>query len=375
MGRKKLAGLCLGMVLAVEVLTGCGTQDANMETDDKGVALTDVSTQDSLQDTDSIEPQKYTVSHIAMGTLCSSVIYSTGEDLGEDVMALLKEIEEEYISWRVEGSEINRLNESAGQGQIAISEKLAKMLTDTLDISQKSGGALDPTLGKIARLWDIDGENPRVPEEEEITALLSENAYKKIQYEDGKISLADDTLSIDLGAVGKGIGCDEVKAFLQEHSQVSGGVISVGGSIVTYGEKPDGSPWNVAINDPEKSGEDYLGVLALEGEHFVSTSGDYEKYFEQDGVRYHHILDPKTGYPADSGLCSVTVMTENGLLSDGLSTACFVLGLEEGMKLVETYQAEAIFVDKEKQVYCTDGMKELFTLMEGNGYQLVETFN
>ena len=120
----------------------------------------------------------------------------------------------------------------------------------------------------------------------------------------------------------------------------------------------------MAVTDPLHSGESYMGVLALEGENYVSTSGDYEKYFEQDGVRYHHILDPKTGYPAESGLISVTIVTKNGLLSDGLSTACFVLGLEEGMELIEKYQAEAVFIDKNYNVYVSEGLQDKFQITE-----------
>lgn len=364
MQKKYVTGLCLAMAVSLGILGGCGaSQEVNTEKAPQQLQGTRAES----------EPEKYTSSFIAMGTICSSIVYSTGEDITEEVTELLKQIEEEYISWRVEGSEINKLNASAGKQSLQVSAKLAQMLENTLDISKKSKGALDPTLGRIARLWDIDGDNPRVPEPQEIASLLCQDGYKKIQIQDRQsVTLEDEKVSIDLGAVGKGIGCDEAVDFLKQQKDVSGGVISVGGSIVTYGEKPDGSSWNVAINDPEESGESYLGVLNLTGEHFVSTSGDYEKYFEQDGVRYHHILDPKTGYPAESGLCSVTVITDNGLLSDGLSTACFVLGLEEGMKLVEEYQAEAIFVDKEEQIYCTDGIKDAFTLMDGNGYQLVE---
>lgn len=364
MQKKYVTGLCLAMAISLGILGGCGaSQEVNTEKAPQQLQGTRAES----------EPEKYTSSFIAMGTICSSIVYSTGEDITEEVTELLKQIEEEYISWRVEGSEINKLNASAGKQSLQVSAKLAQMLENTLDISKKSKGALDPTLGRIARLWDIDGDNPRVPEPQEIASLLCQDGYKKIQIQDRQsVTLEDEKVSIDLGAVGKGIGCDEAVDFLKQQKDVSGGVISVGGSIVTYGEKPDGSSWNVAINDPEESGESYLGVLNLTGEHFVSTSGDYEKYFEQDGVRYHHILDPKTGYPAESGLCSVTVITDNGLLSDGLSTACFVLGLEEGMKLVEEYQAEAIFVDKEEQIYCTDGIKDAFTLMDGNGYQLVE---
>jgi thiamine biosynthesis lipoprotein len=152
---------------------------------------------------------------------------------------------------------------------------------------------------------------------------------------------------------------------------VSGAVISVGGSIVTYGQKDDGSDWSVAIAGPRSEEGDYLGILSVSGDKFVSTSGDYEKYFIKDGKRYHHILDPDTGYPAESGLISTTVLCDSGLLSDGLSTACFVLGAEKALDLLEEYGAEGILVDEEKNIYLTDGIAEQFTLLD-DGYQIVE---
>lgn len=275
------------------------------------------------QKKESIKVQMVTQSDIAMGTLVSANIYTTGSEK--------------------EGTEI----------------------------AQKSNGALDPTIGELSRLWDIDGENPKVPTQEEIDALLREDGYKNVTCNNQRVLLQENT-SIDLGAVGKGIGCDEAYLLLKQQKDVTGAVVSVGGSILTYGSKDDGSPWGVAVTDPMYSGENYMGVLSLEGENYVSTSGDYEKYFEQDGVRYHHILNPKTGYPAESGLVSVTVVTKNGLLSDGLSTACFVLGLTDGMKLIEEYQAEAVFIDKNQNVYVSEGLKDKFTITEEDVYHLQE---
>ena len=175
---------------------------------------------------------------------------------------------------------------------------------------------------------------------------------------------------IDLGAVGKGIGCDISKEILDKND-VDGAVISVGGSILVYGQKPDKSPWKIAITDPRGEDESLiLGGLTIDKDCYISTSGDYEKYIMKDGVRYHHILDPSTGYPADSGLISVTIVCDNGLLSDGLSTACFILGLEKSQSLLEKYNAEAVFVDKDKNVYMTDGMKDMFELTNDN-YKIV----
>lgn len=321
--------------------------------------------------------QSVAQSDIAMGTIVSANLHTTGTEeqgteIATEIFSKLKEIEKTYISWREEESEIACVNESAGNSEGAeITGKMEEYLTQTLEIAQKSNGALDPTIGELSRLWDIDGENPRVPKQEEIDALLKNEGYKNITCSNQKVQLKENA-SIDLGAVGKGIGCDEAYLLLSQQKEITGAVVSVGGSILTYGAKEDGSPWSVAVTDPLHSGENYMGVLSLEGENYVSTSGDYEKYFEQDGIRYHHILDPKTGYPAESGLISVTIVTNNGLLSDGLSTACFVLGLTEGMELVEEYQAEAVFIDENYNVYVSEGLKDKFQITEEEVYHLQE---
>lgn len=357
--------MCGLVLFSIFVLGGCKPEDTSGKNTQKV-------TQESTQLDDTGEVKHYTESDIAMGTIVSANIYTTGENAVSEIFSLLKQVETSYISWREGDSEIARLNSGAGNEMgTEITGKLEEILLETLDISEKSNGALDPTIGEISRLWDIDGENPRVPAEHEITELLKTDGYKNVVCKNQKAILEADT-SIDLGAVGKGIGCDEAKSFLKTHSKISGAVISVGGSILTFGEKENGEPWGVAITDPLLGGENYMGVLYLEGENYISTSGDYEKYLEQDGVRYHHILDPKTGYPAESGLKSVTIVASNGLLSDGLSTACFVLGLEEGMKLVETYRAEAVFIDSEQNVYVTDGLQEKFELVSKETYHLQE---
>lgn len=140
---------------------------------------------------------------------------------------------------------------------------------------------------------------------------------------------------------------------------------------MTYGEKPDGSSWKVALTDPRDTEGDYLGAITLDANQFLSTSGDYEKYFIEDGIRYHHILDPKTGYPVQNGLTSVTIVCDQGYLADGLSTACFVLGMDAAKPLLEKYDAEAVFVDEDKNVYVTSGLMDKFELMK-DGYTVNE---
>ena len=231
-------------------------------------------------------------------------------------------------------------------------------------LAKDSNGAFDPTIGKIIRLWDITGENPHVPEQSELDELLKDVGYQKVSLDGDKVTL-EKGATLDLGATGKGIGCDVVSDFLKTQEDVSGMILNLGGSsVMAYGEKPDGSDWKVAVTDPRDVEGDYLGAITLEGGEFLSTSGDY-------GKRYHHILDPKTGYPVWNGLDSVTVVCDSGLLADGLSTACFVLGMDDALELLEKYNAEAVFVDEDKNVYLTSGMKDRFELMK-NTYTVKE---
>ncbi|MCL2487202.1 MAG: FAD:protein FMN transferase, partial [Oscillospiraceae bacterium] len=152
-------------------------------------------------------------------------------------------------------------------------------------------------------------------------------------------------------------------------SGVSGGVVSTGSSVLVYGAKPGGAAFDIGIRDPLGGPNDLLGVLRIEN-GVISTSGGYEKYFEADGTRYHHIFDGKTGYPSDSGLLSVSVFCESGLLSDGLSTACYVLGYERSLELLKQYNAEAVFVLEDKTVRITVGLRQYFTL-ENSAYAVV----
>lgn len=313
------------------------------------------------------EPELVQKTDTAMGTIIQQKLYVQGSrQAAENVMELLKSLEEDVLSWRLSSSQIYRLNESAGEeGGAQVSAQLWDILKTVWNVSEKSGGALDVTLGDLTALWDIDsyasGEKEDafvVPSKEEVERALYDTGYEKVLLDGGRIFLPEG-MKLDLGAVGKGIACGEILDYLKTAQGVTGGVVSVGGSVVTFGGKPDGSAWKVGILDPEDTGR-YLGFLSLSGEWCVSTSGDYERYVEVDGIRYHHILNPDNGYPARSGVRSVTILTRDGLLSDALSTACFVLGKEEGMKLAEAFGAEALFVDEDGKVDMTEGMKGYF---------------
>lgn len=294
--------------------------------------------------------QRVEATGFVMDTVLTQTIYTTGEDPSGEILQQLSELEKKTLSWTEPEAEVSQLNAAAGTAH-KVSEELLLLLEKTLALSEASGGALDPTMGQVIRLWGFGGENAAVPDPEELASLLEKVDYRKVQLQEGSVLLPEG-VTLDLGAVGKGAGCDRISAFLAKHQEISGALISLGSSsMLTYGEKPDGTPWKIGIRDPrsEDPGE-YLGVAELTGLQFLSTSGDYEQFFEKDGVRYHHILDPETGYPADSGLASVTVVAGNGLISDGLSTACFILGLEEGRQLLRSYDAAGIFITTDGEI-------------------------
>lgn len=320
------------------------------------------------------QTMKYTTVNTAMGTVVTQTVYAKEEAVTGQITELITFLEQEYLSWRIEDSEVAGINAAAGTGEwVALSEELLADLAVLQEVSAKSEGAFDMTLGPVIRLWNIDAwaagnvkpttvENAphagtELPTPEEITAALQNTGYKRVETADGSIRLPVG-MSLDLGAVGKGIACDRILRYLEEED-VSGAVISVGGSILTYGQKPEGTNWQVGIVNPLQT-EQTLGILSLNGQWCVSTSGDYERFVEVDGIRYHHILDPATGYPADSGVRSVTILCKSGILSDALSTACFVLGTEKGMELAASYGAEALFVDVQGNIYMTEGMEQYF---------------
>jgi thiamine biosynthesis lipoprotein len=318
----------------------------------------------------------------AMGTIISWQIYRTQKgssinfyknsvdsSVSAGMMDIIDNLEKQELSWRIDTSETCYINAQAGNENGAeMSGDMRELIELCLDVSEKSDGAFDITIRDVADLWDIDawadGERSgeyQVPSDEEIKDALYYTGYDKISVEGNQIYLPEN-MKIDLGAVGKGAALDSIREYLDNEDNketVTAAVISLGGSILTYGTKPDNTKWRVGIVNPIDTSAN-LGVLSLDGGYCVSTSGDYERYVEADGIRYHHIIDPSTGYPADSGVHSVTIVSQNGALSDALSTACFVLGVEKGLELAEYYQTEALFVDNDGNITMTDGMKNIF---------------
>lgn len=297
----------------------------------------------------------------AMDTFVSAKVKGlAAKDAAGGISTLVRELDSKQLSRYTSGSEISRINSEA---EAVLSDEMRDYITELLEVGKMSGGKFDIALGAVSDLWSFN-DSPRVPSTDELTEALSRSGSDKLSLSGNTLTRADGCI-VDLGSAGKGIALDKVKSYLSD-KKISSAVVSVGGSVLLYGK----GSFNVGVRDPW--GEAGRSVMTVKlGAGCVSTSGSYERCFEQGGKRYHHILDPDTGLPVENGLVSVTVISDSGLLSDALSTACFVLGAEGGAKLAAKYGCEAIFITEDKKVICTDGIKPNVTVL-ADGYTVVE---
>lgn len=295
--------------------------------------------------------RKSTNTVYAMDTVMSLTAY--GDQAETALMDATSEIHrlDSLLSTALEGSEIDQINRNR---DVIVSRETGLLLQRALEIAEMTDGAFDPTVYPLMKAWGFASENGennyRIPAD--VDSLLSLVDYQKVRLQE--ITEGDDAGSfrvtfpatepkgLDLGGIAKGYTSQKVLETIQT-AGVDTAVISLGGNVGVMGTKPDGTPWIVGIRDPNGDENDYLGTLSLLGQaqpQYVITSGGYERYFEQDGVRYHHILDPHTGYPADTGLCSVTVVSSDGTLADALSTALFVMGKDKAQDFWRQHSSE-----------------------------------
>ncbi|MCI6099647.1 MAG: FAD:protein FMN transferase [Selenomonas sp.] len=280
------------------------------------------------------------------------------EQAVEEGMAYLKKLD--ALASQNEGSDLEALRQAAGTGEwVQVSPEIYEMLAFSKTWSEKTNGAFDITTGPLIQLWGIGTESERVPSDAEIAEARSHVGWQKLELreEDHSARLLDPGMRVHLGAVAKGYAIDGLRKIYEKHG-VKNGLVSLGGSsIYALGENPKGKKWRIGIRHPRADDpKTYLGVAPL-GDAALSSSGDYERYFEQDGQRYHHIFNPATGRPAATGLEGVTVVARGehaGELSDILTTALFVLGEEKGKALIESCGEDvtALFVRQDGETFC-----------------------
>jgi len=255
-------------------------------------------------------------------------------------------------------SDIAKINASSGTSPVEVSGDTLELLKEAIRISRLTRGAFDITIGALTKEWGFTDGNYRVPSEKEIKDRLRLVDYNSIKIYDSKVELSKKGMFLDLGGIAKGYAVDKVYEFLKNKG-VKRAIINAGGTIKTIEREPK-RVWKIGIKDPTGS-KDIIGVLYLDSGWAVATSGDYERYFIKDGVRYHHLLDPKTGYP--SRHCrSVTVVSKRAVEADALSTAIFVLGPREGLALAERLGLGVVIVDSEGNILVSDSLKERFKL-------------
>lgn len=299
---------------------------------------------------------EYSSTTIAMGTVVNFRLFgSDGEQTELGLKENLTETEEALLSHRKENSDIYRVNAASGSA-VSVSKETVDFIATALEVSKKCGGVFDITVGNLTKLWDFGGDNQRIPDEEEIAKAIETVSHSSVKITDTTVITANGQ-RLDLGAVGKGAACDRIRNYLSA-TRTDSAVISVGGSLLLYGNRS----FNIGIVNPENDTES-MGTLKL-SDTCVSTSGDYERFFVEGDKTYHHILNARTGYPAESNLSSVTVVCGSGTLSDALSTACFILGYNDSLVLLKEFDAEAVFVFKDKTVRVTDGLEKKFTLTD-----------
>lgn len=304
-------------------------------------------------------PAQLTVTDVAMGSVVSVNMCGARESSLQSLQPV-NEIRavEHAVSMMISGSEIDQINTANGQ-PVQVSGKTYAYLRAVSEIYAHSGGKAAVVSGALTKLWGFDTDAFRLPSGSELREGIPKCGDDKL------VLGSDNTVSVptgcvlNLGSVGKGIACDAAVAYLKAQPEItSGGTVSVGGSVGVYGLPASGENWTVGIRNPFGDENEYFAVLSV-GESFLSTSGNYEKFFTaEDGQTYHHILDLTTGYPVQNELASVTVIADSGLTSDALSTLCFILGKDASLKVLQAYNAQAVFVFQNKTVYATEGIRD-----------------
>ncbi len=310
-----------------------------------------------------------------MDTIVTQQIYTPGhEDTAREAAQLLRSLEQQ-LSVHLVDSEADRINQNAGNPPIQVDSNVFSLLVRAKELSKQTGGLFDVTIGPLSVLWGITSNSPRVPAPEEIGASRALVDWKKLllDHENLSVTLAETGMRIDLGGIAKGYASDKVTE-LYRAAGVASALASIGGNVVVVGARPDGNPFSVGIRDPLGGPNDAVATLSVT-DTTLSTTGAYERYFEIDGTRYHHVLDPRTGYPADTDLMSVTIVSQDGVLADAMSTAIFI----GGRQMAETYLHETDFsviaIDKNKNILISDSLRPDFSLTQAAqdaGYHILQ---
>lgn len=286
-------------------------------------------------------------------TVISITIYEKDKEyLIDECFNICKE-HENIFSKTIKDSDISKINNSKGT-PTNISPDTFQLITRGLNYSSLTNGVFDITIGSISELWDFS-DNTNLPSEKEISKYINTVDYNLIYLDNNNISINNTDTKIDVGGIAKGYIADKLKEYLLKND-ITSGIIDLGGNILLIGSKPDNSNYNIGIAKPFSKTNETIAIVRTCDKSIV-TSGNYQRYFYNNDTLYHHILDPHTGYPVDNELNSVTIISDNSIDGDALSTSCFVLGLNDGLELIEKLEGiEAIFVDNKNNITLSSGL-------------------
>ncbi len=303
--------------------------------------------------------ESFTYSRVLMGTVVEITLREDSPELADTAFREMERLTALFSTYR-EDSELSRINSTAGR-PVKVSPEVAELVGLALKVCRLTDGAFDPTVGSVVRFWNF-GPGGRIPPEDELKKALSSVGCQNIvlDRDSGRVTLSRKGVSLDPGGIAKGYIVDRALEVLKKRG-VRWVIINAGGDVAFYSASPS-ERFRIGIRHPDIEGR-LLGILVVKS-GAVATSGDYERYFIRDGVRYHHIIDPRTGLPA-RGLRSVTIVSGKAYLADALATAVFVMGKERGLKLVEDLDGvEAVVVDEDMRIYTSSGLKDAFTPVE-----------
>ncbi|MGC8602237.1 MAG: FAD:protein FMN transferase [Desulfomonilaceae bacterium] len=298
-----------------------------------------------------------------MGTLVEITVTGPSDKLQDVVNAAFDEIKriEDMASFHKE-SQLSRINQNAGISPVKVQPELISLIQNSLEISRLSDGAFDPTIGAVAKLWNFSETGaPRLPAEVEIKQALKKVGWQKVQLfrEENQVFLPEKGMALDLGGIAKCYALIRAEEVVKSMG-IKSALLNAGGDIAAFGGREPGVPWKIGVQDP-RDNSGIAAVVEIES-GMVYTSGDYERFFEENGQRYHHILDPKTGYPA-TGVESVTIVAPDGTRNEGIPAAVFVLGPEKGMRLIEHFKnISCLIIDSEGKFILSPNAGSLFQL-------------
>lgn len=329
--------LCILLVFSLSILGGCSKKEVNKEPLSK--------------------------SELLMGTVIKVTLYdSDDESILNDIFNKVKELEAN-LSINENGTLVDKINESAGIEPVKVDDDTYEVIKKGLEYSKVSNGLFDITIGPLVKLWSIGLPEQKLPTQEEIDSKLPLIDYNDLVLDDSEktVYLKRPGMMIDLGGIAKGFTADIISEILTERG-VKSAIIDLGGNIFAHGNKNNTDFWKIGIQNPLSERGGIIGSIQVKNKSVV-TSGTYERYFEENGVRYHHILSPKTGYPYENNIAGITIVSDKSVDGDALSTSVFAMGVEDGLKFVNSRDGiDAIFVTNENKVYLSDGIKDNFTL-------------